>query len=150
MNVRPFALGFVIACIACSAMCLGGESAAKSKHSQSCGRGPCCCPPPIACCPDDYCRKPWPCIPCLSECWECDNYCRKPFPCIPCLSGCFTCDDYCRKPFPDFCWPQSPNLKCVSSCERCDDCQSHTSGHKSAPYVSPKNGGKQPVARQSH
>ena len=145
MKVRPFACSFVVAYIVCSTICLGGEP----KHSKPCGREQCCCPPPIGCCPDDYCRKPWPCIPCLSGCFECDNYCRKPFPCIPCLSGCFECDNYCRKPYPDFCWPVSRDLKCVSSCERCDDCESHTSSRKISPYDSPKNGGKRQIARHS-
>ena len=39
-------------------------------------------------CPDDYCRKPFPCIPCLRPCCECDDYCRKPMPCVRCLPRC--------------------------------------------------------------
>jgi hypothetical protein len=70
------------------------------------------------CCPDDYCPKPLPCVPCLSCCRTCDDYCRKPMPCVPCLPCCRTCDDYCRKPLPCLCWPCNPGYKCVTSCCR--------------------------------
>ena len=47
-------------------------------------------------CPDDYCPKPLPCVPCAPR-GCCDDYCAKPLPCVPCaLRGC--CDDYCPKP----------------------------------------------------
>jgi hypothetical protein len=63
-----------------------------------CAAMPCCCP-------DDYCRKPLPCIPCPVPTGCVDDYCCKPLPCIPCPvpTGCV--DDYCRKPLPHFCWP---------------------------------------------
>jgi hypothetical protein len=49
-------------------------------------------------CPDDYCKKPLPCVSCD---WRgtCDDYCKKPLPCVSC-DWCGTCDDYCRKPAP--------------------------------------------------
>jgi hypothetical protein len=56
------------------------------------------------CCPDNYCRKPPPCIPCpvLGRCP--DNYCPKPLPgvCGPAPGGCAV--PYCRKPLPKLCW----------------------------------------------
>lgn len=57
------------------------------------------------CCPDDYCRKPFPCLPCPSLRGCCDDYCRKPMPCVPCEFPRGCCDDYCRKPLPKLCWP---------------------------------------------
>jgi hypothetical protein len=93
---------------------LAGDLA--NSKSRCCNTQRSCCPPPIAGCPDDYCRKPIPCIPCLPPSCACDDYCRKSLPCVPCLSQCGLCDDYCRKPFPNFCWPPSPGLRCVPSC----------------------------------
>ena len=52
-------------------------------------------------CPDDYCRKPAPCI-CEQNCYTCDDYCPKGAPC-PCPVRTFCCDDYCRKGAPDPC-----------------------------------------------
>jgi len=63
-----------------------------------------CCPRALLSgCPDDYHRKPWPRIWCLS-CGQPDDYCRKPWPRIWCLS-CGQPDDYCRKPCPNPCRP---------------------------------------------
>lgn len=75
-----------------------------------CAAVPCCCP-------DDYCRKPLPCIACPQLPSTCDNYCRKPLPCIqvPCLPGCP--DDYCRRPFPQLCWPANPDCHCGPDCD---------------------------------
>ena len=52
------------------------------------------------CCPDDYCRKPLPCVPPNAK--GCvDDYCGKPLPCVPPnRQGCV--DDYCRKSCPIF------------------------------------------------
>src|SRR5688572_2174095 len=48
------------------------------------------------CCPDNYCKKPLPCVYC-DWCGRCDDYCKKPLPCTHCdWRG--TCDDYCPKP----------------------------------------------------
>jgi hypothetical protein len=57
-------------------------------------------------CPDDYCPKPLPCVPCAPR--GCSNdYCPKPLPCVPCAPrGC--CNDYCPKPCCIYlppCWP---------------------------------------------
>ncbi|MDZ7617351.1 MAG: hypothetical protein U1E05_10115 [Patescibacteria group bacterium] len=57
------------------------------------------------CCPDDYCRKPEPSVPCVRTSWCADDYCAKPMPCIPCVGVPKCTDDYCPKPFPSFCWP---------------------------------------------
>jgi hypothetical protein len=49
-------------------------------------------------CPDDYCRKDIPSVPCNAK--GCvDDYCRKSPPCVPANPrGCV--DDYCRKTCP--------------------------------------------------
>jgi hypothetical protein len=83
-------------------LCAGGHRREASVGAQlrctRCAVLPCCCP-------DDYCRKPLPCIPCLRLCCVPDDYCPKPLPCVPCLSlGCCP-DDYCPKPLPSVCWP---------------------------------------------
>jgi len=63
---------------------------------------PICCEEPLPSGPDDYCRKPIPCLPCLpGGC--CDDYCRKPIPCVTCPPPGVHCDDYCRKPLPPYC-----------------------------------------------
>jgi hypothetical protein len=51
-------------------------------------------------CPDDYCPKPLPCVPCLKLGGVADDYCPKPWPCIPCWRPCGVADDYCTKPLP--------------------------------------------------
>jgi hypothetical protein len=56
-------------------------------------------------CPDDFCRKPHPCIRHLAPWCGVDDYCRKPFPCIWCLAPWCGLDDYCRKPCPNLCRP---------------------------------------------
>jgi hypothetical protein len=105
-----------------AALCVAPTSGEdRAPGGQRCCVTPrCCCPPPIAGCPDDYCRKPAPCTPCLPPGSTCDDYCRKPIPCVPCLPGCGVCDDYCRKPLPNFCWPALDGLRCVSSSPKCD------------------------------
>ena len=108
-----FAVCFVLLCVP-SAPC---EEQASSLR---CLVRRCCCPPRITGCPDDYCRKPLPCVQCLPQCGTCDNYCRKPMPCVQCLPQCGTCDNYCRKPLPCLCWPPSPGLRCVSTCPSSD------------------------------
>src|SRR5262245_58416883 len=59
-------------------------------------------------CPDDYCRKPWPRIWCLS-CGLPDDYCPKPGPRLWRLGHCNLPDDYCRKPCPNLCQPVCPD-----------------------------------------
>jgi hypothetical protein len=61
----------------------------------------------MLCCPDDYCRKPMPCVPCPRGCCP-DTYCPKPIPSVPCPNACWYPDDYCRKPIPCLSWPPSP------------------------------------------
>ena len=73
------------------------------------------CPPSCYNCPDDYCRKPQPCIRPMCGCFLGDDYCRKPVPCAACpVKGCG--DDYCSKPFPR-CLP--PSLSPWNSCGEC-------------------------------
>ena len=68
-----------------------------------------CCPRALLSgCPDDYCRKPWPRIWCLS-CGLPDDYCRKPGPWLWMLGHCNLPDDYCRKPCPNLCRPLCPD-----------------------------------------
>ena len=74
----------------------GGESVAPTCEARSC-----------CVCPDDYCPKPLPCVPCAPR-GKCDNYCRKPLPCAPCVGGYCGPDDYCPKPCNFYlppCWP---------------------------------------------
>jgi hypothetical protein len=68
-----------------------------------------CCPRALLSgCPDDYCRKPWPRIWCLS-CGLPDAYCPKPGPWLWRLGHCNLPDDYCRKPCPNPCRPLCPD-----------------------------------------
>ena len=80
---------------------------ANSARAADLGPAPRCCDARRCCtCPDDYCPKPLPCVPCAPR-GCCDDYCAKPLPCVPCaLRGC--CDDYCPKPCCIYlppCWP---------------------------------------------
>ena len=95
--------------IVCVCLSLLGSSMTRGADPAACGSKS-GCPPCIITCPDDYCRKPLPCIPCPPCRATCDDYCRKPMPRVPCLTRCGTCDDYCRKPFPRLCWPPLPAL----------------------------------------
>lgn len=100
---------------------LAQGSFAGEHHGKSVDRQLQCvrCAAPCRC--DDYCRKPMPCLPCLSFCGTVDDYCRKPMPCLPCLSFCGTVDDYCRKPMPDLCCPPPVNCgraPCIARGER--------------------------------
>ena len=68
----------------------------------------------MLCCPDDYCRKPFPCVTCPSG-WCPDDYCRKSFPCL-CRPVGWCPDDYCGKPMPSLCWPPLPaTYRCWSA-----------------------------------
>jgi len=74
----------------------------------------------VACrCPDNYCPKPCPCIPCPALPASPDCYCPKPPPCPPCLCLSWCPDNYCPKPCPQFCWPVNRQFY------RCgpDDCE---------------------------
>ncbi len=64
-------------------------------------------------CPDDYHRKPWPCLPHAICGGLCDHYCKKPLPHLPCPVPGVHCDDYYKKPWS--CPPRphwSPWLAC--------------------------------------
>ncbi len=84
------------------------ESTHASKIACGAGRSPCCCP-------DDYVRKPAPCIGAVPSCCP-DTYCRKPCLALPCPTKCCCPDDYCPKPLPSLCQPMSNAwYKCVVS-----------------------------------
>jgi hypothetical protein len=70
----------------------------------------------MLCCPNDYCRKPMPCVPCPQPGRCPDDYCRKPMPCVPCPQASRCPDDYCRKPMPCLCWPPLPVKYSCGSC----------------------------------
>jgi hypothetical protein len=77
--------------------------------------------PSTGCCPDDYVRKPLPCVPVI-RCGGPDDYCRKPLPCVPVIR-CGGPDDYCRKPLPCLlCPPLTPYLQCGPSDGSCSVC----------------------------
>jgi hypothetical protein len=89
-----------LATMALLAMAVVVEAADIGPVSNYCDARRCCT------CPDSYCPKPQPCVPCaLRGC--CDDYCPKPMPCTASLRYC-GCDDYCPKPscirLPP-CWP---------------------------------------------
>ncbi|MCE5267065.1 MAG: hypothetical protein LLG00_04190 [Planctomycetaceae bacterium] len=102
---------FLLGAVQCWAAERCASPLGRTLKCTRCAAVPCCCP-------DDYCRKPFPCIPCGPLPTTADCYCRKPMPCIPCC--CIPCcpDDYCRKPFPTFCW------KVNKECYRCPPCES--------------------------
>lgn len=94
--------------------------AGDARSGCKCARA--CVGAPMPCCPDDYCGKPLPCVPCWTGCCCPDDYCRKPLP-NPCLPlACCCPDDYCRKPL--------PKLSChpLPACYRCGDSPSGTCG----------------------
>jgi len=55
-------------------------------------------------CPNDYCPKALPGIPCVPCCRLPDDYCCKALPCVPCPVACCCADDYCPKK-PPVCLP---------------------------------------------
>ncbi|MEN6450009.1 MAG: hypothetical protein ABFC96_05930 [Thermoguttaceae bacterium] len=86
------------------------------------------------CCADDYCRKPFPCIPCPAIPRTHDCYCRKPLPCVPCAPTSCCPDDYCRKPYPRFCWPVN------RECYRCAPCNEGLASKSQQPPVATASG----------
>jgi hypothetical protein len=82
---------------------LACDACRSRKCASPCSRGGL-----MLCCPDDYCPKPLPCLPCPQRSCCPDNYCRKPLPCVPCPKTCWRPDDYCRKPMPRLCWLPPP------------------------------------------
>src|SRR3990172_4664755 len=59
-------------------------------------------------CPDDYCPKPLPCVPC-APLGKCDCYCPKPLPCPPCPLRYCAPNDYRPKPY---CFHLTPDASC--------------------------------------
>jgi len=84
------------------AAALAGEAAPGRADG---GQQDACCDAAPCCCPDTYCKKPLPCVPCVKLGCGCDNYCKKPWPCIPCPVQSCCPDNYCKKPWPDLCRP---------------------------------------------
>ena len=102
MNKLWFALAICLASLATA-----GEPAAKIPR-----------PDCLRClvCPDDYCAKPWPCLPKAIYGGLCDDYCQKHLPHLPCPVPGVYCDDYCQKPWPCLPGPHwSPWLACPPS-----------------------------------
>ncbi len=84
------------------------DGASCDAKAALCGVGHC----PL-CCPDDYIRKPAPCVSPVSCCCP-DTYCPKPCLVLPCPAKCCCPDDYCPKPLPSLCRPMTnPWYKCV-------------------------------------
>lgn len=102
---------FVVACL--GARLLMGEAA--ETRGESARHANCCAPMP--CCPDNYCKKPMPCIPCPKWCGSPDDYCKKPMPCIPCPNWCGCPDNYCKKPMPNLCLPRNWQFYRCPPCE---------------------------------
>ena len=76
-------------------------AAAESGPISTCCEARSCCT-----CPDNYCPKPLPCVPC-APLGQCDCYCPKPMPCTSPLRYCGP-NDYCPKPcclYLPPCWP---------------------------------------------
>ena len=111
----------VLRCIVTLALCCAASvsknsAVAADRCVPRCG---CECRP-LACCPDDYCRKAFPFLSCLSRCGNIDDYCKKPPPCIKCYDGCGSVDDYCRKPAPCDCRPLCFDVfRCVPTNPSC-------------------------------
>lgn len=62
--------------------------------------GPARCCPPSLYCPDDYCRKLLPNVPCPAYRCHTDCFVRRPLPCPPQNKEWVTCDDFARKCLP--------------------------------------------------
>jgi hypothetical protein len=58
-----------------------------------------CCGKPCPSCPNDYCPKSLPLVPCPSRIHGPDDYCPKRLPCTRPVT-CFGADDYCPRPCP--------------------------------------------------
>jgi hypothetical protein len=69
-------------------------------------------------CPDIYCSKPLPCVPCPQACCLPNDYCCKLVPCVSySLTGCLP-NNYCQKPMPCIC-PSPVKYNCGTS--QCDN-----------------------------
>jgi len=77
------------------------SSAARGRNAWTCN------------CPDDYVRKPVPCVSPVACCCP-DTYRPKPCLVLPCPTKCCCPDDYCSKPRPALCQPKAEAwYKCV-------------------------------------
>ena len=111
--------------------CLGARAFAEDssdKPAESARHADCC--PTAPCCPDNYCKKPMPCIPCPNWCGTPDNYCKKPMPCVPCPNWCGCPDNYCKKPCPNFC------LTRIWQFYRCPPCDGELAANPKPPAAS--------------
>jgi len=111
--------------------CLGThlfEGTAAERRGESARHANCCAT--SCCCPDNYCKKPMPCIACPNWCGCPDDYCKKPMPCIACPSSCGCPDDYCKKPFPNLCLTRDWQFF------RCPPCEGqYAAGAKASPQA---------------
>lgn len=90
-----------------------GAGDASAQRGEAARHANCCATSP--CCPDDYCKKPMPCITRPTWCGT-DDYCKKPMPCIASPQSCGCVDDYCKKSFPNLCLPRNWQFyRCLSS-----------------------------------
>lgn len=97
---------FMEAALVCADDVSGGKKAPAT--SAPCGVGTC-----TLCCPDDYVRKPAPCVAPVACCCA-DTYCPKPCLVLPCPTTCCCPDDYCPKTRPALCRPMANAwYKCV-------------------------------------
>jgi hypothetical protein len=70
-------------------------------------------------CPDNYCPKPQPCVPC-APLGCCNDYCPKPLPCLPCPLCYCAPNDYCPKPYClnlSPCWPAWYTCGAMNCCQ---------------------------------
>ncbi len=82
----------------------------------ACWKGPAWLGMKCGCCPDDYCAKPLPGLPCPpAQCCP-DNYCAKPLPAIPCDNCEKSCACYDIKPLPPVPRCCEPWYKCIPFC----------------------------------
>ena len=105
------AIAALVSLSAFSPIAMSGEGIGKGGTQLS----PADCNPAcrIAGCPDDYCRKPSPCM-CAPNCFLPDAYCRKPCLVLPCPEMSCCPDNYCPKPPPSPCRPMTNAwYKCV-------------------------------------
>jgi len=96
--------------------CAALRVSSRGPLAQAIGDQRCCaqCAAQPCWCPDDYCPKPQPCVPCPNYCVCPDTYCPKPQPCVPCPNYCVYPDTYCPKPAPNLCIPLNREFqRCV-------------------------------------
>jgi len=74
---------------------------------------------PCPCCPDDYCPKKQPSVPCPVPCRGPDDYSSKALP-AACPLKWFGADDYCPKACPISPWPGFPPWYTCGPAEACD------------------------------